>query len=163
MRPLLYVIALAALAAAPACRRGDPNGPPSLRLGRDECGECGMTIHDERCAGALLVERGGRRDYLLFDDLGCMLDADGAAGADVTVLARFVSDHAAGAWVTADVATFLATDGVHTPMGSGMIAFAHGAAAAEAKQRFGGRIMDYATLGAHRRVWKETREGASGG
>ena len=64
--------ALLALGLA-GCARVDLSRPPELRAGRDECGECGMLISDERCAAASLVERDGAREFVLFDDIGCQL------------------------------------------------------------------------------------------
>jgi hypothetical protein len=111
-----------------------------------------MMIQDERCAASLLVDRDGRRDHLLFDDIGCMLDTERSKGDEFTVIARFVRDHAANMWLAADTAVFLCADRARmaTPMGSGAVAFADRAAAEEAQRQFGGEIRDYTTLGAWR-------------
>ena len=49
----LLIILGAGLAAASllaGCDRAPLSGPPELRLGRDECVECGMIINDDRCS-----------------------------------------------------------------------------------------------------------------
>lgn len=93
-----------------ACERADLTGPPTLRLGRDECAECGMPINEDRCASGMLVVREGRRDHIHFDDLGCMLDFERHGGGGVTVLERFARDYTARTWISAERATFLFTD-----------------------------------------------------
>lgn len=94
-----------------ACQRDTPTEPPTLRLGSDECAECGMSIHDEAASAAILVERDGRRAFLLFDDIGCLLDLERSRGSERIVLARFVHDHEGSGWLAAENAVFLATDG----------------------------------------------------
>ncbi|HZW11480.1 MAG TPA: nitrous oxide reductase accessory protein NosL [Phycisphaerales bacterium] len=133
-------------------------GPPELRPGRDECAECGMLVHDERAASALLVEQRGRRAHLLFDDIGCMVDHEAEHGAALGVVDRYVHDHTTKAWIPSHAAAFLLTDSdsLHTPMGSGIAAFA-GASAEEAQRRFGGEVAGYAALGPARRARLEAR------
>jgi hypothetical protein len=148
-----------AAALLPSCNRGDISGPPELRLGRDECGECGMLINEDRCSSAILVERPGgaltRREYIMFDDIGCMLDYEHDRGGEYTLVDGFVRDHGTRQWVRAGDAFFLFADRERllTPMGTGMIAFATQAAAAEKQQEVQGEIMSYQQLGTARRQW----------
>jgi nitrous oxide reductase accessory protein NosL len=150
------LVAIAILLAA-GCGREELAGPPELRPGRDECAECGMLIHDERAASALLVERGRRREHLLFDDVGCMLDHE--HGAELGVVERFVRDHGSREWVGAAGAAFLLTesDELHTPMGSGIASFADAADAESAQHELGGEVLDYTALGVARLEWLEAR------
>ena len=40
---------LAALATLASCQQTPLTGPPELKLGRQECGDCGMLINEDRC------------------------------------------------------------------------------------------------------------------
>lgn len=144
------------------CGRATLSGPPELRLGRDECGECGMLISEDRCSSALLVERDGRREHVLYDDIGCMLDAE-AEGLDGEIVERFVHDHATKQWVTARSATLLLADpdALPTPMGSGIVAFASAVSAQEAQAAHGGALLAYEQLPAARRE-RETAGAVAG-
>jgi len=89
MKQLLCTLLVLGLSTITACDRDERAGPPTLRLGRDECAECGMAIHEERSAAAMLIDRDGRHDYLLFDDIGCMVDAEWSKASELKVLERY--------------------------------------------------------------------------
>lgn len=148
-----------------ACDRDGLSGPPTLRLGRDECAECGMAIHDESASAAILVEQDGRRDYLLFDDIGCLLDLERSRGNELRVIGHFVHDHTGGGWLAGETAVFLVTDGstLRTPMASGLAAFADTAAAELGQKQYGGRVQGFSELVETRRAWAEARRKSSGG
>jgi len=163
-RSNLGVAALSAAALLAGCSRSELSGPPELRLGRDECGECGMIVSEDRCSSALLVENEGVREHVVFDDIGCMLDYERDRAGRLTRVDGFVHDHGTREWVRAAEARFLMADRekLPTPMGSGIVAFA-GAEAAAAKQReVGGEVMDYARLAEARREWARARSAAPG-
>ena len=135
------------------CSEPPLDGPPPLRLGRDECAECGMLVSEDRCLSGAIVDRDGRHEHALFDDIGCMLDArDNTEGA-FRVATMFVHDHASKEWVRADQAWFMVTspDRLRTPMGSGVVAFAAREAAEAAAQKYQGRVADLVGLDAARR------------
>ena len=142
-----------------ACGRVPLSGPPSMRLGRAECAECGMLINEDRCSSAMLVERGGRREHLMFDDIGCMLDYEEAHGDAFLVIDRFVHDHGTRAWLGAPDAVFLVTgaDELFTPMGSGMVAFGDAERASQALARYGGELLEFNAIRVWRREWVERR------
>ncbi|MCC6659742.1 MAG: nitrous oxide reductase accessory protein NosL [Phycisphaerales bacterium] len=146
--PLLFVGVLT------GCGGDDLSGPPVLRPGRDQCAECGMSIDDQRFAAALLIERDGRREYLCYDDIGCMLDARFGAGGDLPVREAFVHDHGSLAWVPAGEAAYLAADrdSLRTPMASGIAAFRDRAAAERAGKDMGGEVLSHDELAARRRA-----------
>lgn len=155
MKHLLSMLLLLGLPAITACDRDERNGPPTLRLGRDECAECGMAIHEERSAAAMLIDRNGRRDYLLFDDIGCLLDIDRSRGPELKVLERFVHDYAGNEWTLAETALFLGTDGstLHTPMASGLAAYVNREGAEAGQWQYGGQVIEFSSLAA----WREAR------
>lgn len=144
---------LASFAVA-GCSRPDADGPPALRLGRDECAECGMLVGEDRCSCGAIVERDGRREHALFDDIGCMLDSRDDRTNGLRFAAMFVHDHGTKEWIRADAAWFMVTDpgSLRTPMGSGVVAFATRAAAETAAGKHGGRVADYAGLDEARRT-----------
>lgn len=160
---LFALVLLPALALLYGCRGEVLTGPPTLRMGRDECAECGMIISEDRCSSALLIERGnpGDREHAMFDDIGCMLDYEHHLAQETRVVQGFVHDHESRAWVPASGAFFLYAnrDRLRTPMGSGIAAFSQRAGADEARRQFDGEIMDYQKLGPARRAWMEARYG----
>ncbi len=160
----LAAMFLLGVSALTACTRDERTGPPTLRLGRDECAECGMAIHEERTAAAMLIDRDGRRDYLLFDDIGCLLDIERSRGTELKVLDRFVHDYAANAWTRAESAVFLCTDGstLLTPMASGLAAYVDRAGAEADQRQFGGKVLDFDALAAWRKARMEERRAAPG-
>lgn len=152
---------LAVFGIARGCGAPPPDGPPTIREGKDECAACGMILNESRFAGALLIDPQGERPYLLFDDLGCMLNYEFEKGPALTPRAAWVRDYAGTGWISADAAAYLYADPakVSTPMGSGILAFVQ-RSAAEAKQReIAGEILDRAGVRAARRRWMESRYG----
>jgi copper chaperone NosL len=140
-RPSSWILRASALALLlTACGSRQLSGPPELHLGRDECSGCGMIVNEARCSSALLIEEGGERSYLTFDDIGCMLEYE--RDHHPVVVGRFVHDYTTSQWITADTASFLiAGPGkLTTPMASGIVAFAD-PAAAQAKQREAGGTL----------------------
>ncbi len=132
-----------------ACRRADVTGPPELRVGRDQCAECGMLISEDRCSAAVLLERDRERLHAIFDDIGCLLDWRQAPhDPPVRALETYLRDYDARTWIAAESASILRADPdrLHTPMGSGMIAFANAASAEARRHEFGGALTTYPEL-----------------
>lgn len=158
---ILGVLGVLGVLLLAACDTAPLSGPPDMPLGRHECKACGMLVSEDRCSSALLVESNGRREYFFYDDLGCMLDQEreGIDGADV--VEGFARDYTTRSWLSVNSGSFLFADPdrVHTPMGSGIVAFLTPADAEEARTRLGGRTMSYAALREARRVWMEDRFG----
>lgn len=156
MKPMLTVTVTLALALV-GCGNGDPDGPPTLRLGRDECAECGMMIAEERCAAAILVESEEGLEYRLFDDIGCMLDWE-RGHAEAPPQARFVRDYDRVAWCEATGAGYLDETTVRTPMASGLLAFTDPSAAERGREAHGGRVLSWDALDAARLAWLDRRD-----
>lgn len=150
---------LLCLAAACGCGSNELEGPPELRLGRDECGECGMLVGEDRFSSALLVDRRGLREHIVYDDIGCMLDAEVEHQSEWKVIERFVHDRATRAWLPAGRASFLFADSasLQTPMGSGIAAYSDKAAAERDRERHGGRVLGLDELAEARKAWKKAR------
>lgn len=152
-------LAVLAMLLCGGCNRASVSGPPEMRLGRDECGECGMLISEDRCSSAMIVEREGQRDYVLFDDIGCMLDYERESLDGAAVVDRFVHDYSTRKWVRTETAVFLAapSDRLVTPMSSGMVAFATRPAAEAVLRMHGGVLADYHEITAVRAEWDRRR------
>lgn len=118
-----------------------------------------MLISEDRCSSALLIERNGAREHLAFDDLGCMLDYQRQHESAFPVIEAYAHDYPSRQWVRVEAASFLlsASDGIRTPMGSGIIAFVESTAAADAQKKFGGEIMNFEGLRDARRAKQESR------
>ncbi len=141
------------------CGSRELSGPPELRPGKDACVECGMLVMEDRCSTGLLMEVGGRREHVVFDDLGCMIDYMPADGA--RIVESYVHDHTTREWVRAGEAVYLLADPsrLPTPMGSGYVAFGERARAEAARGEFGGELSDYAGVEAAREAWWIERYG----
>jgi len=156
-------LALALAALLPACRRAETSGPPSIQLGSDECGACGMLVMEDRCSCALLIEEEGHRSHLVFDDLGCLLDYR-TDHPESVVVAAFVHDYGTGEWVAGADAHYIfgVSDTVITPMASGIIAFATVDGAGQRQATSGGEVTDYDRLNKLRSAWRDARRQPAG-
>jgi nitrous oxide reductase accessory protein NosL len=155
----LLLVSFIAFSALGSCARTELAGPPNLRLGRDECAECGMIINEDRCSSGMLINREGVKEHALFDDVGCMLDW--AHERPERVVRAFVHDHATRDWVPAEQATYVLADETKlpTPMGSGIAAFGTTSSAELTAREHAGEVLDYASLVRARREWMEARYG----
>lgn len=97
----------------------NPATPPPISPGKSECASCGMTIEDSRFAGNRWVTREGKKGMPLYDDLGCLLDAEREEASD----RQYVQDSEGSGWIRADRAWFTMNSKNWTPMGSGILAF----------------------------------------
>ncbi len=149
----------AAMLLPMACGDAGPNGPPTIRLGRDECIECGMMINEDRCSAASIIEGEEGQEYRLFDDIGCLLDWE-RDHAEEAVKARFVHDYGTRVWCDARVAGFLDGAEVRTPMASGLLGFADAAVAESARANHGGQVLSWDALQAARLAWLARRDAA---
>lgn len=166
MKPTVIVSAavLFTMAVVPACHRTQPSGPPVIRLGLDQCVECGMLVMEEHCSCALLIAEDGQHEYVFFDDLGCLLDYQ-ANRPDIQVIDTFVRDFKTAAWTSGTNAHYVFSDihAVPTPMGSGMVAFAHDSAAHDHRTASGGKLHTFQELIHARRQWRTERQSQSVG
>ena len=138
-RPLLML--LAAVAAVPALvlvlgsTARPATGPEEIQYGREACSRCHMHFATPGFAG----ERRGRDGRLArFDDLACLVQAIAAAHEETSE--AWVEDHDHGGWVPLASAVFVRGGRLHTPMGSGLVAFKDRAAAERLAQAAIARI-----------------------
>lgn len=143
-----------------ACQNEPLSGPPELRLGRHECAVCGMLVSEDRFSTAHLVDDRGRRDYLFYDDIGCMLDAE-HEGRTPPVLERYVHDYATRAWLRAEDAVYVFANpkSLPTPMGSGMVAFTSRTDADRTAEPLNAKVLSYDQLTLARRAYMDKHFG----
>lgn len=93
-------------------------GPPTLVVDRSECARCKMLISDTRFASSLKTSK-----YLIYDDIGCMLD-DIKTNVYPQTQDLWFRDYLKDEWIGAKQALFYLLDSRTTPMGYGYIAIA---------------------------------------
>lgn len=152
------VAAVLFVAALSACGDDRTPGPPQIRLGRDECAECGMIINEDRFSASMVVDDRGAREPLLFDDIGDLLDHERNNPA-LRPLERYVHDYTSRAWIDAASASYVHADAIHTPMGSGLAACKSRADAEQLAKPIEGRVMTLDEVRQFRREWMEARYG----
>ncbi len=157
-REIARASAIALVAAVGGCGDTQSSGPPPIRLGRDECAECGMIISEDRYSASLVVDDRGLRKPLLFDDIGDLLDYE-RTHPELRTLARYVHDQTSRAWIDAASASYVHADSIHTPMGSGLAACVTRAEAEQLAKPIDGRVMTFDEVRAFRQTWMEQRYG----
>ena len=111
-----------------ACSSGSPM--PVDIVPEDMCQRCKMAISEKRLAAEFLGQDGLA---FKFDDISCMVHFLKSRSDKPPVAAIFVTDFDSGAWIRADVAFYIRSDRLKTPMGGGAAAFKdHSKAEAEA-------------------------------
>lgn len=124
-RCLLFTLPLLVV----GCNRTNPDAPPTVYYGESVCAECGMIVSDERFASAIIIrDDHGRLETLVFDDVGDQVIYE-KARPELHIVRRWVHDYASPAWIPAESAHYVKAATIHTPMASGIVAFADRAAA----------------------------------
>ncbi len=132
---------LALIVALSAC--GDPE-PRPVEVGVDRCEHCLMTIADDRYAAEILTPTG--RVYV-FDSVECMLAHLDHEMEGERVHSTWVTDFSrAPALVRGDLAYYLVSESLPSPMGLGITAFAQAADRNEALASYGGRALDWSEV-----------------
>jgi copper chaperone NosL len=122
------------------CSAGGDSGPqpPEIAYGFDTCATCGMLISEARFAAATLLANGETRK---FDDIGNMMIYH-MDHPNETVAAWFVHDYGTEEWLRGEGAYFVMAGGIHSPMGSGIAAFADEGEAEALAEEYGTTVMD---------------------
>lgn len=94
--------------------------PPEILYGQDICSNCNMIISEENHASAYWTADGEARR---FDDLGEMLKYIQSHGEERA--STWVHDVNTAEWLPAEEAWIVMNTGLMTPMGTGVVAFAH--------------------------------------
>ena len=129
---LAPVFALVVLVFALA---GCDAGPKAIVYGQDECVECRMTLADRHYGAELITPKG---KVLKFDDVNCLLTVRTRPGVGSESQVVLVDFNRPNVFLPAADAWFLQHDRLHTPMASGLAAFATEAELTAARQQLGG-------------------------
>ncbi len=159
LQNFLFTAITFALFCACGCSGRDWEGPPELRLGRDECAECGMMINEDRFSAGALVQRNGHREHVLFDDIGCFLDFERQLSPPDRTEKRFFRDYEQRKWLTSHNARFVIADRekLITPMASGMVAVERDADAERVSEMGSGKVATWDELVKARKAWSDSR------
>lgn len=126
-----------------ACGSGDASGPPDINYGRDICTECGMIISEARFAAAYTLADGTQK---MFDDVGDLLIHQRQTGDSLDPEKTWVHDFETEEWVSVDVAYFVPTLSVATPMGHSILSFSDSDRANAFAADVGGEVIDWSTV-----------------
>lgn len=142
---LAVVAGALALALAGCGEPADPLAPPEIVYGEDVCDACGMILSDERFAAATIVDGDAGPEPRRFDDIGDMFsyhrDHD-----DLVVRRWYVHDLDSLAWLDGATAHFVRGEGIRSPMGSGLAAFATAERAAAYAAEVGATVVSFDDL-----------------
>lgn len=127
----------AALALLVAACSAAVTGPPEIVVDRTACSHCGMFVSEPTYAAAYQAQGQAAR---VFDDIGCMMNA--LRRDTTTPAAVWVQDAAGTGWMNADIATFVVSAQIRSPMNGGVLAYADRAAAQDAAGKYHGRMVD---------------------
>lgn len=92
--------------------------PPKLTLSQDACDNCFMLINEKKFAASIRLENGEAKR---FDDIGCMIEF--IKKNNDKVKSFWVYDYNTKNSIKADVAFFVNSKKIITPMGFGIVAF----------------------------------------
>jgi copper chaperone NosL len=118
--------------ALTACSSSTEVQPPEIHYSEDVCDACGMLISDAKFAAAAVEEDGTARK---FDDIGDLVDYC-ADHADAKVKAYFVHDYPSEKWLRAEIASYIVSPQIQTPMAHGIAAYADRPAVEAAAQKY---------------------------
>lgn len=141
LRFAIYVLMAALVLAACAPGSAEPQ-PPDIAYGQDVCDLCGMIISQPKYAAAMLLDNGESRK---FDDIGNMLWYHNQHP-ELGVRAWFVHDYQAETWLRGELAFYVQSPEINSPMGHGIAAFKDRAAAASLAASLGVDVRTFDTL-----------------
>lgn len=141
MKKKLTLLVLLVLVSAACGSQTDLETPPEIRYGEDTCDRCNMIINEARYAASYVTSTG---DVRRFDDIGEMFAYVHEVSEAVTVY--WVHDYETEKWIKADEAVYVTADGLRTPMGFDIVAFATQEKAAALAAETGGEILTFEAL-----------------
>ncbi len=124
---------------------GCEQGPPEIRLGRDACDHCQMTIVDEMYPAALVTAKG---QVKRFDSIECLAAgylANGRSGKGTASLWVTDFEHA-GTLIPLDSAFLVQADLLHSPMSLNYSAHSDPVVAADVARLYRGRRLEWEEL-----------------
>lgn len=134
------LLAMAMILLGLSCSGAESSGPVPI-YPEDRCVACGMHILDTRYAAEAILANG---EVWKFDDMGEMFMHLKAKKVPMEkVRALYVQDFQSRQWMRAEDASYVVSEDIHTPMGTGVIAFSNHSEAAKTAERLHGRIATF--------------------
>lgn len=127
------------------CGVHEAKGPPMVHYGQDICHQCGMIISDSRFTAACLITEDGQRIAVAFDDVGCLIHAL-SEDASIRSSECWIKDYDSQQWLNTELASFVQSGQIQTPMASGVLAVSNPQRATEIAQQYAGQAISFATL-----------------
>ncbi len=117
--------------------------PEKINYGSEACHYCKMTIVDQLQSAQYVTKKG--KQYK-FDAIECMLNELAERNtADISIF--LVSDYAnPGVMIDAQMATFLISEEIKSPMGASLSAFSSNLIAKETQQKIGGELYSWSSI-----------------
>jgi copper chaperone NosL len=140
--PVSLALALAFIALS-ACG-GNANTepvPPTIHYGEDMCEFCGMIVSEERFAAGYITPAGQEH---IFDDIGDLVQA--RLKNPEAAAAIFVHEYDDHIWIKAEIAFYVKSDNLPTPMLSGIAAFASAERARDFAEELNGQVFSFDEL-----------------
>ena len=133
---IIYAISILTFLLVSSCKVE----PEQINYGKDTCHYCSMTIVDHQYASELVTAKGKVYKY---DAIECLInDLKSRDSTEVGLL--LVNDYGnPGELFSATSATFLISEGVPSPMGAFLSAFASKTTAEEVKSDKGGELYSW--------------------
>ena len=137
---IISLILMACIGFIVACNNVNPKEPtpPTIHYGEDICELCGMIISEENHAAAYLTKDGHGH---VFDDIGDMFKSYQDNKEEVTAL--FVHNYEDKLWMRAELTYYVVNEEIHTPMLSGIAAFATEMQAKEFAKKYDSEALSF--------------------
>ena len=121
--------------------------PQPIEYGTDACHFCNMTIVDRQHASELVTTKGKAYKY---DAVECMVHSLQNEMKDTEISMYLVSDfNKPGQFLDANMATFLVSKEISSPMGANLSAFENETIAKKAKENFRGELFSWEAIQKH--------------
>ena len=118
-------------------------GPQPIKINKDTCAYCKMTITNPNFATQLTTKKGR---YYLFDDIVCMADYK-KSNTDIEYDILYTADFSRPSdFIDVEKALFLHSDSLRSPMGGNIAGFAERDSLQKIQARFNGSEIEWAQL-----------------
>ncbi len=117
--------------------------PGKINLGQEACHFCKMTIVDQHHATQYITKKGKQYN---FDSIECMMqDLENKKTNEISLF--MVSDYGnPESMIDAQIATYLISEEIKSPMGAFLSAFSSDSLAKETLQKGGGKLYTWSTI-----------------
>ncbi|HSG31690.1 MAG TPA: nitrous oxide reductase accessory protein NosL [Thermodesulfobacteriota bacterium] len=116
-----YPILISLILFVLSCSKESELLPVEIKYGQDLCAACSMIISEKQYSAQYILSDGSIKK---FDDIGCMIEhLKQEKNERGNISAVFVRDYIHKNWINTDIAHFVHSNKIITPMGHGIAAF----------------------------------------